>query len=131
MRLWVGRKRVVDEMSGDHTYCCRDGRPDELVFTVSCHSLGMLLVVGGAARGGSSAAAVAVLVGVAVGASLGIIASVAAGRALGHVVESGSVSNALPLFLGMLMLGMAALIASVIPARRATRIEPLEALRYE
>lgn len=70
-------------------------------------------------------------VSVAVGASLGIIASVAAGRALGHVVESGSVSNALPLFLGMLMLGMAALIASVIPARRATRIEPLEALRYE
>jgi predicted permease len=65
------------------------------------------------------------------GALLGVIASLAAGRLLDHVVNGGSGSNTGPLLLGLLVLGVAALIASIIPARRATRIEPLEALRYE
>ena len=70
-------------------------------------------------------------ISVGMGALLGILGSLAAGHALSHVVQSGHTTNLLPLLLGILVLALAALIASIIPARRATRIEPLEALRYE
>lgn len=70
-------------------------------------------------------------ISVGIGALLGIVGSLAAGRALSHVVQSGHATNLLPLLLGILVLALAALIASIIPARRVTRIEPLEALRYE
>jgi len=70
-------------------------------------------------------------ISVSVGALIGIVASLAAGHALSHVVGNGQANDVLPLLVGMLVLGVSAFIASVIPARRATRIEPLEALRYE
>lgn len=70
-------------------------------------------------------------ISVGCGALLGVIASLAAGHLLAHVVNGGSANDTGPLLLGLLVLGVAALIASIIPARRATRIEPLEALRYE
>jgi predicted permease len=70
-------------------------------------------------------------ISVGCGALLGVIASLAAGHLLSHVVNGGSSNDTGPLLLGLLVLGVAAMIASVIPARRATRIEPLEALRCE
>lgn len=68
---------------------------------------------------------------VSAGAAFGIVASLAAEHALSHVIAGGHANNMLPLLLGIVVLGVSACIASVIPARRATRIEPLEALRYE
>jgi len=65
------------------------------------------------------------------GALAGVLASLIARRMLAHVVNGGTTGAAWPLLMGLLVLGMAALIASLIPARRAMRIEPLEALRYE
>jgi len=70
-------------------------------------------------------------VSVGSGALLGVLASLAAGHALTYVVDGGAANDGWPLLLGLLVLGVVALIASIIPARRATRIEPLEALRYE
>jgi putative ABC transport system permease protein len=70
-------------------------------------------------------------ISVVCGAGLGVLASLAAARALTHVVDGGTASEAWSLILGMVALAVTALVASVIPARRATRIEPLEALRYE
>jgi putative ABC transport system permease protein len=70
-------------------------------------------------------------ISVGCGAGLGVLASLAAARALTHVVEGGTVNEGWPLILGMLAMSVTALVASVIPGRRATRIEPLEALRYE
>ena len=70
-----------------------------------------------------------VLVGV--GVVIGLGASVAFGRLIGSLlfgVEPGS-----PLTLAAVSLGLVAvaLVACYLPARRATKVDPLEALRYE
>jgi putative ABC transport system permease protein len=70
-----------------------------------------------------------VLVGV--GVVIGLVASVAFGRLIGSLlfgVEPGS-----PLTLAAVSLGLVAvaLLACYLPARRATKVDPLEALRYE
>lgn len=70
---------------------------------------------------------------VAIGLLIGIFVSLIAARLLGSQLNLFRVTNSDPLsfVLVMLVLGVVAAFACFIPARRATRVDPMEALRYD
>jgi putative ABC transport system permease protein len=68
---------------------------------------------------------------VGIGVGLGMVLSLALRQVLAHLVERGDVAGSSSLLVAVLILGLVAVVASGIPAARATHIEPLEALRYE
>lgn len=68
---------------------------------------------------------------IAVGAGIGIAAALGAGRALEHLVEGMQPTEPLTFVMMILVLVAAALLASFLPARRASRIDPTSALRQE
>lgn len=68
---------------------------------------------------------------VSVGAMAGIAAAVAAGRVLQRLVAGVAGADPLTVLLMIALLGTAALAASFAPARRASRIDPMTALRQE
>jgi len=68
---------------------------------------------------------------IAIGLALGIPAAIGAGRLIGSHLFGISSWDPLMLSLATLLLGVAALIAAAIPARRATLVDPMVALRYE
>lgn len=68
---------------------------------------------------------------VGIGLALGVPAAIAAGRLMTDQLFSVAPWDPLMLTLAAVLLGMAALLASVIPAWRAARVEPMVALRAE
>jgi ABC-type antimicrobial peptide transport system permease subunit len=54
-----------------------------------------------------------------------------AGRGLGSLLVGVSPFDPLTLIVVVLLLGSVGLMASFIPARRAMKVEPLRALKYE
>ncbi len=68
---------------------------------------------------------------IAVGAGIGIAAALGAGRVLQHLVEGMQPTEPLTFAMMILVLVAAALVASFLPARRASRIDPTSALRQE
>lgn len=68
---------------------------------------------------------------IVIGLLLGVPLSLAAGRFLGHQLYGMSPYDPVVTFAAVLSLGLSALIASLIPALRASLISPLEALRAE
>jgi putative ABC transport system permease protein len=68
---------------------------------------------------------------VGIGLGLGIPAAIGAGSLVASHLFGVSPWDPLMLSLAAVLLTLAALIAAAIPARRATRVEPMVALRYE
>jgi len=68
---------------------------------------------------------------VAAGLGVGVVASLALTRALDRLVFGISTTDPMTFITLPLVLGMVAFIASLLPALRATRVDPLEALRVD
>jgi ABC-type antimicrobial peptide transport system permease subunit len=68
---------------------------------------------------------------IAVGAAVGLGAALAASRLLAHLVSGVQPAEPSTIALVLAVIGAAALFASYLPARRASRVDPLSALRQE
>lgn len=68
---------------------------------------------------------------VAVGLALGVILSLALTRLMGGLLFSVHASDPLALAGAAFVITVAAAVATLIPARRATKVNPMSALRYE
>jgi ABC-type antimicrobial peptide transport system permease subunit len=71
------------------------------------------------------------LVLVIIGVMIGVPAAIGASRLIASQLFGTNPSDPLTLVLGALLLGSVALIAGFLPARRASKVDPLIALRYE
>ena len=68
---------------------------------------------------------------VAVGLALGIMGALAAARVMTGLLFGICANDPVTLVAVTLFLGIVALLASYVPARRATRIAPVTALHYQ
>jgi ABC-type antimicrobial peptide transport system permease subunit len=68
---------------------------------------------------------------VAVGLVVGLAAALTLGRLIASQLYQTSAHSPLLLMATMVTLGLAAVLACIVPARRASRINPVEALRAE
>jgi putative ABC transport system permease protein len=65
------------------------------------------------------------------GAGVGFVAAIAAARVLAHFVNAVRATEPLTFAAMICVLVIAALTASFVPARRASRVDPMTALRQE
>jgi putative ABC transport system permease protein len=63
------------------------------------------------------------------GLLIGVVATLALSRLIGSLLYGVSATDPLSLIIAILVLGLAALLACLLPAFRATRIDPITALR--
>jgi ABC-type antimicrobial peptide transport system permease subunit len=68
---------------------------------------------------------------VAIGVAIGVPVAVAAARFIASMLFGVDTTDPITIFLAILGMLAICLIAGYIPARRATRVDPMVALRYE
>jgi ABC-type antimicrobial peptide transport system permease subunit len=68
---------------------------------------------------------------VVIGSLIGLISAVAAGRLVASLLYGLAPADPLSIALALLLMCLVAGIAGYLPARRASRLDPLKALRYE
>ena len=66
-----------------------------------------------------------------IGIAVGLLAAFAAARVLSSLLFEVSATDTAIFVIDAVLLAVAALLASYIPARRAMKVDPLVALRYE
>jgi ABC-type antimicrobial peptide transport system permease subunit len=66
---------------------------------------------------------------VGIGLLIGIVAALALSQLISSILYKVSATDPLSIITGVLVLALVALIACVLPALRATRIDPITALR--
>jgi putative ABC transport system permease protein len=71
------------------------------------------------------------MLSVAAGAAVGLIGSIGAGQLLKRVLFSVDSADWATFALMIALLAAVALVACLVPARKATRVDPMIALRYE
>ena len=71
------------------------------------------------------------LIVIGVGLAIGLLLAAAASRVIAAFLYGIGTTDPLTFVIVPVLLGMVALVASYIPARRAVKVDPLVALRYE
>ena len=71
------------------------------------------------------------LLWVAAGMTAGVAIALAVGRITGRLLAGVSGTDPVTFCAVVLLFGAIAFLASVVPARRASRVDPIQALRYE
>ena len=95
------------------------------------HEIGVRVAIGAQARDVHQLVLSQGLRLAVIGVAIGALGAVATGRALAGMLYEVSPTDPLTLFAGAMLLLVVATVASAVPARRATKVDPMVALRYE
>jgi ABC-type antimicrobial peptide transport system permease subunit len=104
-----------------------------LAYTVArrINEIGVRMALG-ATRGGVSRMVLSEALGMSCGGLLiGVMVAYWGDRLAGTLIEGLPVKSALPIAFASVIMIAVALLAAYVPARRAARVDPIEALRYE